>query len=307
MENNTLTKLPDDCLINVFKFQCNQPSLFTFYLAKNPDLNSGGLTIHTKPITFSSQYSSYDIRHFYYQLFNIFGNTSADFSDFGNRIYNGEDFYLEYNYPEESKNYSYTLSNTSNTSSLSLSFTNNGSSKEKIAKENEKNLYSSFLIFLDPSKKNKYIKVQSTNKFYYCYQFSQTEDLNYFPSSCGFKSLAHGNITYINNPYYYNDTNMKTNYKWFIFIRNYMDGEQYYKYKYTNEIWENEKDEEGSNEVNENNPTSFAGKLFLGIGIVLIIGIIIFLAYFYISKKKNSTENENLINKVENKKLYSSD
>ena len=311
MKNDSLTNLPI-CDINLIKLQCSLPSLFSFYFAKNEGLFSFfyDLKIITQPISFSSHYHFYEIRLFYFQFFNLVGNTSVDFTDFGDKIYNGEDFYLEYYYPEESKYYAYKFSNTSNTPALSFSISNNGRSKCKIAKENEKTLFErNFIIKLNPNKNKKYIKIISTvHTFYYCYTFSQTEDLNYLPS-CGMKYWGHEYITYLNNPYYYN--NNKTNYVWFIVIDNYVGEEQFYTYQYANRKWEDEQDEDekekekekGTDEnIEKDTKTSFAST-FLWIFVVLIIGIIIVFTYFYINKRKNTTTNEILLDKIENKEL----
>ena len=141
MKNDSLTNLPI-CDLNLIKLKCNQPSLFSFYLAKQ-DIFSlfNDLKIVKQPLVDSARSSIFKIRFFYYQFFNILGNTSVDFTQFGYRKYNGEDFYLIYNYPEDTKSYEYRISNNSDVPSLALSVSNNGKSNYKIAKEYEKTLY----------------------------------------------------------------------------------------------------------------------------------------------------------------------
>ena len=339
MKNDSLTDLPK-CDINLIKLRCNQPSLFSLYFAKKNDLVPDilGLTIINNPFSYSSDYHMGTYRVFYFQFFNIFGNTTADFRNLGYRIYSEEDFYLEFHRPEKSRAYPYRLSNNSNISTLVYSFWNYGVSREKIAKENEKTLYeNSFIIKLDPNKNKKYVKILSTiNPYFYCYQFSQTEDLNYLPIACKKELTAYKNVTYINNPYYIN--NNKTNYTWFIYARRYIGQDQYFTYQYTNKIGEDEKDEdekdkdekdkddkdkddkdkddkdkeeekgnnneEKGNEENIKNDTKSSFAItFLWISLILIVGIIIVFAYFYLKKRKNKTTSENLLNKVENQEL----
>ena len=251
MKNDSLTNLPI-CDLNLIKLKCNQPSLFSFYLAKQ-DIFSlfNDLKIVKQPLVDSARSSIFKIRFFYYQFFNILGNTSVDFTKFGYREYNGEDFYLIYNYPEDTKSYEYRISNNSDVPSLALSVSNNGKSNYKIAKEYEKTLYNNkFIVKLDPNKKQKYIKIISTvQTFYYRYKFSQTDDLNYLPSS-GIYYYGHGYTTYLNNPYHYN--NKKTKYDWFIVVNNYYSEEQYYTYQYTNKKWEDENEEEDEEKGNDN-------------------------------------------------------
>ena len=320
MKNDSLTNLPI-CDLNLIKLKCNQPSLFSFYLAKQ-DIFSlfADLKVVKQPLACSAISSIFQIRFFYYQFFNILGNTTVDFTQFGHRIYNGEDFYLIYNYLEDAKGYEYRISNNSGVPSLALSVEINGKSNYKLAKENEKTLYNNkFIIKLDPNKKQKYIKIISTIKtFYFRYIFSQTEDLNYLPCR-GIYNYGHAYITYLNNPYHYN--NKKTKYHWFIVIHNYYGNEQYFTYQYTNNKWEDENEEEkdeekgndneekgndneekGTNENIENNTKSSFASAFAWIVVILIIGTIIVFAYFYLYKRKNTntTTNDILLNRIEN-------
>ena len=137
---------------------------------------------------------------------------------------------------------------------------------------------------------------------------------------------AYKNVIYINNPYYIN--NNKTNYTWFIYARRYIGQDQYFTYQYTNKIGEDEKDEDekdkddkdkddkdkeeekgnnneekGSDENIKNDTKSSFASTFLWISLILIVGIIIVFAYFYLKKRKNKTTSENLLNKVENQEL----
>ena len=187
----------------------------------------------------------------------------------------------------------------------------------------------SILIKLKPEKNKKYIKIENTvNPFRVCYIFSMTEDLNYLPQVCGFFSLVHENYTYINNPYHYNNKN--NNYTWFISLSTYGSRKDYITYKYTNQYSEDGKDEpekdekstdkkedskedEGKkgedikeDEKNSDGGMSLASKVFLGIGIVVIIGVILFLAYLFYrkSKSKNSEFSFNLIGNKPLKNSY---
>ena len=329
IKNDSLSSLPI-CDVNLFKFQCEQPSLFSFYIAKKnflPIFEVDHLNLIYDKLYISDHYHFYSIKLFYFQLFNLVGNTTADFTDFGDKIYSAQDFCVRYYLPEEAKYYTYTITNGSNDVSLALAFKNNGNSNKKIAEENVKTLYNNrILIKLKPEKKKKFIKIQSTIKrFYYCYLFSSTDDMNYLPSSCGEFPLEYGNFTYMYNPYYYNNKN--NNYTWFIMIVRYYGEDHYYTYKYTDQFWEDGRDEEekdeketdkkddtdekekdkketdiNEDEKNSENETSSFVKVFLGIVISLGIVIILGLAFFAYRKRKIN-KSEMLLNTIENKNL----
>ena len=330
-DDNSFDKIKNDsyallpiCDVNLIKFECEQPSLFTFYAAKKhmfiPYDEISHVNLVYNKISISAYYSLFKINLFYFQSFHLVGNTTYDFTEFGKGKYSAQDFHFEYSYPERFTT-SYTVSNGTSEPSLVIDFLNNGVSKEKLSEENVKKLYENrILIQLKPEKTKKYIKIETTTKpFRFCYIFSMTEDLNYLPSFCGFYSLVHENYTYINNPYHYNNKN--NNYTWFLFLRSYFGGEtQYYTYKYTDQYSEDgtdepEKEEKNTDEKDEEEgkkerdinggekpaegEMSLAGKVFLGIGIVVMIGIILFLAFFFYrrSKLKNTESSFNVAGK----------
>ena len=331
IKNDSLAKLPI-CDVNIIKFECEQPSLFTFYAAKKnfyiySEIQHVNL-VYNK-ISIDSYASLYKINRFFFQSFHLVGNTTYDFTKFGKGVYSAQDFYFNYSYPERFRT-AYTVSNGTSEPSLVIDFLNNGFSKEKLTEENVKTLCEdSILIKLKPEKNKKYIKIENTvNPFRVCYIFSMTEDLNYLPQVCGFFSLVHENYTYINNPYHYNNKN--NNYTWFISLSTYGSRKDYITYKYTNQYSEDGKDEpekdekstdkkedskedEGKkgedikeDEKNSDGGMSLASKVFLGIGTVVIIGVILFLAYLFYrkSKSKNSEFSFNLIGNKPLKNSY---
>ena len=78
----------------------------------------------------------------------------------------------------------------------------------------------------------KYIKITSTVKgFYWEYQFSQSDDINFYPQMSKDKNFKNGNVVYINNPYTFN--RLKTDYSMFISFIHFNDEATILNFEYT--------------------------------------------------------------------------
>ena len=102
---------------------------------------------------------------------------------------------------------------------MQLTVFNAGNSNSKILKRNQKFKVSKnniIIIPLEESNKNDFITIASeSGNFYWDYQYSQTDDINYLPkSNYDLKNYQKDKIAKINNPYKYETKQNK--YKWFI-------------------------------------------------------------------------------------------
>ena len=106
------------------------------------------------------------------------------------------------------------------TQCLMLSTVNVGENNKTLAKENEDILVKSGEItYISLGYDKSSIKIGSNiSGFYWTYEFSQTDDINYLPrNTYGLSNYEIGNTTYIKNPHYFKPNN--TYYFWFITLK----------------------------------------------------------------------------------------
>ena len=179
----------------------------------------------------------------------------------------------------------------------------------------------------------KYIKVISSKKyFYWTFEFSQTEDINYLPTNTAGKvNIEHSNTSYINNPYMYQPIN--TNFKWFIYLKHGHNEGIIFSYEYVNEKQdenennndsdkENDSDNEnnsdkGNDSDNENNSekdenydskepeenSSNSVTIFWIFFVIIIVILILLVLYCLNKKRENSSKIEKLVSDVPNQQI----
>ena len=327
---NSLTYLPlyD---YNIVKLQCLKPGIITFYFTRKHDSTFGkGIrqSIYTQKTAYTVDFSKEDLVNLYFQGFNLVGQTSFDLKELkGNKYTNN--FYTKINSSNlySTKYYIY-VENFSTPSSFMLSFFNFGENNKIIIKEKEQKLVmkpGKLLINLEVITNKKYIKVTSSvDGFYWAYEFSQTEDINYLPtSSAGIATYEKGNTLYINNPYSYQP--IMTNFKWFVSLFHYNNEGVIFTYEYVDEKEEENKDNEESdgneeptndngNEKSSQNGdesdgnkgnSSFFQSIAFWIILILILIIVVLVILFIKNRNKNQTSSqiENLVNNTPNQQI----
>ena len=144
---------------------------------------------------------------------------------------------------------------------------NFGFNHNPIAKEKEKvkcehrALYRVYFQ-LDPKVTKKYIKIKSSEDSFYVYlEFSQTNSTNYLCEYCGPLDIILENVTYIPNPYVFEE---KTHYNWFIQARNRV-GETYFTYQYVDSMDEKDDESDPSDKKDESDDSKTDGDTTDGI------------------------------------------
>ena len=117
-----------------------------------------------------------------------------------------------------------------------LSIFNVGVTTDKVAKEKENISVLPNERIIIPLKKitdKKYIKITSSVKgFFWEYQYSQTDNINYLPKMSSNKNFKNGNTVYVDNPYTYYRFN--TDYYMYISFIHYNSGSTTFKFEYGN-------------------------------------------------------------------------
>jgi hypothetical protein len=166
----------------------------------------------------SYTYGSYNeaLTNIYFHVFTITGNSEVDLTRIKGDKYKNS-FYTKFYYPYTGGHY---IVNVLGFQSLMLSTVNIGETNITLAKENEDILVKSgeiTYISLGFDKKSIYIS-SNMSGFYWTYEFSQTDDINYLPeNTSGLSNYEAGNFVYIKNPHYFRPNN--TNYYWFITLK----------------------------------------------------------------------------------------
>ena len=209
-------------------------------------------------------------------MFNLFGCSKFNLTEFGGGNDYSEtcgNFLASYNLGEPTNIGTYRInSKTDETNSIIFSIMNNGEieNENKILNENEEIFIKNNKRIIIPLKNRndkKYIKITcSTNQFNWAYEFSLTNDTNYFGNPHTSKEIiVKNNFTYIYNPYIFG---MKTNYYWFIIITH-NDMNLSLSYAYVNE-----KDEKNKNDIIENDNQKYNNNIYFLIFLMIIIILI---------------------------------
>jgi len=303
---SSATALPRLIYLNIVKLQCTEPGLISIYMENDPFYSFTdeiGLMGYKSGITYRESFSNANLpANAYIQVFNLIGSTSIDLTQIGGRKYNN-DFYTKINLLSSysTKTFDFPVQNLDSYTMI-LSIFNIGESTDKIATEKENILVLPNKRIIIPLKiitDKKHIKITSSIKgFYWEYQYSQTDDINYLPK-IGYdsKNFQKGNVTFIDNPYKYKK--LKTDYKMFISITHNNNEGVIFNYEYTNgnENENNNGNENGNNNGNDNGKNenyNSSSKAWIWIIIIIVIIIIAFIAwYFYRKKKMESISNIN--------------
>ena len=219
----------------IIKLQCQVPGLISFFMGDEGPLVHKGIGL--KQV--KAYVSSYDIIHdelptnVYIQAFNVMGSSSFDLTKMGGREYN-KDFYTKIEFSTSSST-EFHFKNLKDEASLILISFNVGETTDKVAKEKENIIVlpnERVIIPLKIITDKKYIKITSSVKgFYWQYQFSQSDDINFYPQMSEDKNFKNGNIVYINNPFTYN--RLKTDYSMFISFIHFNDEATILNFEYT--------------------------------------------------------------------------
>ena len=298
---NNLTDLPF-YPINIIKLQCLSPGLITLYFTKqynNIDKNtySQNKITSEESIKISKDFSLKD--HFYIQGINIIGCTNVNLIHLEDKEYKCTDFYIDYDYEFKLDNEGKIIvKNEREKSLLMFTFITHREDNQRIIEEKTKTTVNSLgkvVIPLNKTNLKKYIKVKSSNpQFYWMYEFSLTNDINYLgPIGTKLTNYEKSNETYIINPYIYNNDS-KTNYKWFVSLYNDCEEKNNYYFRYVNEIGEEEEQIEGKNENEKDKKPkktykesrSLLSQILIWIINILIIVIIFLMILFWLKKKR---------------------
>ena len=175
----------------------------------------------------------------------IAGNISYDLTNIGGKKYTDREFNTHIYYHNAQSWYeSIKFKELTGKKSMVYSNFNFGHNNNPIAKEKEKVKYIDKTLYriyfqLNPKITKKYIKIKSSkDNFYFNLEFSQTNSTNYLCESFNFLDIILENVTYIPNPYAFEE---KTHYNWFMSVLG-RGGECYFTYQYVDSI--NEKDDE---------------------------------------------------------------
>lgn len=220
---SSVTFFPQELSLNTIKLECINPGIVSIYMKKGDDysiLDNIGLSVINSLISKEVSFSNFEFPiDLYIQGFNLVGKTSINLTNINGGVYD-EDFYekitLSKDFPKESHNI--TINNDDKLT-MQLTVFNAGNSNSKILKRNQKFKVSKnniIIIPLEESNKNDFITIASeSGNFYWDYQYSQTDDINYLPkSNYDLKNYQKDKIAKINNPYKYETKQNK--YKWFI-------------------------------------------------------------------------------------------
>ena len=234
LEMGTELSLPFN--LNIIKLQCKEPGIISFYL-ENDSMYGFSDEIgvkRTEDIIYLEQINGKLPANAYIQVFNLAGSTSIDLSGIGGRIYS-RDFYTTVRLLASFSNPEIPVRNLKEFSMI-LSIFNVGETTDKVAKEKENISVlpnERIIIPLKNITDNKYIKITSSVKgFFWEYQYSQTDNINYLPKMSSNKNFKNGNTVYVDNPYTY--YRFKTDYYMYISFIHYNSGATTFKFEYTN-------------------------------------------------------------------------
>ena len=209
--------------INIIKFQCKKPGLLTVYFTNETKWSIGPLTgnrqtIIRRPSGLIMDFGK-ESPYIYVEAF-IGGNISYDLTNIGGKNYTGKEFntHIFYNFTQSWAREIKFRELTGDKSMVYSNF-NFGFNNYPIAKEKEKVICedrASYKVYfqLNPKVTKKYIKIKSSkDDFYVLLEFSGTNSTNYLCENCRLIDIILENVTYIPNPYVFED---KTHYNWFI-------------------------------------------------------------------------------------------
>jgi hypothetical protein len=227
----------------------------------------------------SYTYGSYNeaLTNIYFHVFTINGNSEVDLTRIKGDKYKNS-FYTKFYYPYTGGLY---IVNVLGFQSLMLSTVNIGETNITLAKENEDILVKSGEItYISLGFDKKSINISSNmSGFYWTYEFSQTDDINFLPrKTYGLSNYEVGNTTYIKNPHYFQPNN--TNYYWFITFKH-LHNESIVKFTY-------EYISEKSNEKQPDESKSFFKSITFWIILLAILAIIIVVVVILLIRKNNS-------------------
>ena len=204
--------------INIVKLQCLKSGIITlYYLRENLASFYQGTNINYYIHQISYTYGYYKLTNYYFQVFTITGESEVDLTNIKGDKYKNS-FYKKIYYPYSAGRY---IVNVRGTRSLMISIVNVGENNKTLEKENE-DIYmvkSGEIIYISLGYDKKSINISSNiSGFYWTYEFSQTDDINYLPrNTYGLSNYEIGNTTYIKNPHYFKPNN--TYYFWFITLK----------------------------------------------------------------------------------------
>ena len=222
----------------IIKLQCEEPGLISFFMGSEGPLVHKGIGLKQIIKHTSSLDHIYDEvpTNVYIQEFNLMGTTVTNLTKIGGKIYT-KDFYTKIElstYFATFPSLQFHFDSLKGNSLILFSF-NVGETIDKVAKEKENILVLPNKRVVIPLKliiDKKYIKITSKIKgFYWEYQFSQIDDINYYPQMSENKNFVNGNIVYINNPYTYN--RIKTDYSLFVSFIHFNDVATFLNFEYT--------------------------------------------------------------------------
>ena len=257
--------------INIIKFQCTKPGLLTVYFTNETKLSFGPLTGNSQtilkgPTSLIMDFSK-ESPYIYVEAF-IGGNISYDLTRIGGKNYTDREFNTHiYNYPPKHWALPINFRELTGNKSMIYSNFNFGFNHNPIAKEKEKVKCEDRALYrvyfqLDPKVTKKYIKIKSSKDSFYVYlEFSQTNSTNYLCEYCGPLDIILENVTYIPNPYVFEE---KTHYNWFIQARNRV-GETYFTYQYVDSMDEKDDESDPSDKKDESDDSKTDGDTTDGI------------------------------------------
>ena len=223
-------ELPIDT-INIVKLQCLKPGIITLYYSREHISNfyqGTNISYYTSSMTYKYDYYRQAPTNIYFQVFTITGWSEVDLKRIEGDIIKNS-FYKKVYYPYTSGYYNVYVFCTQ---CLMLSTVNVGENNKTLAKENEDILAKSGEItYISLGYDKSSINISSNiSGFYWTYEFSQTDDINYLPrNTYGLSNYEIGNTTYIKNPHYFKPNN--TNYYWFVTLKH-LHNESIVKFTY---------------------------------------------------------------------------
>ena len=211
--------------------QCLKPGIITLYYSREHISNfyqGTNISYYTSSMTYKYDYYRQAPTNIYFQVFTITGWSEVDLKRIEGDIIKNS-FYKKVYYPYTSGYYNVYVFCTQ---CLMLSTVNVGENNKTLAKENEDILAKSGEItYISLGYDKSSINISSNiSGFYWTYEFSQTDDINYLPrNTYGLSNYEIGNTTYIKNPHYFKPNN--TNYYWFVTLKH-LHNESIVKFTY---------------------------------------------------------------------------
>ena len=299
--------------INIIKIQCIYSGILSFFyqpiLSYHSNFGNFLTIFQNKTLFYYDKYLQYDNFKYYIQMFNLFGCSKINLTEFGSIDYSNTcgNFYTSYtiNDPPISNNYIIRLSNDGITSGL-FSIINKGEIGEETLILKEKQALSidckqRIIIPFENEKDKKYIKIKcSSPKFSWTYEFSHINNTNFLARPCSStENIVNNNFVIIYNPYLLGEK--KKNLYWYLVLKQPYNTQCIkltekiaFKYEYIKEIPGEKKN------MKRNYYINLIIKLLIGLGIILVIIEIV--NYIYNKNKNDNKTNKRLINNSKKKR-----